>query len=191
MAKSFPELLRLGKNSPLDFTQIKTIVGHRCNIGFRDHESLPSNPSLSQILGSHDAVCILLHVLHGASGIAHWVCLIKGTPQRPVQFFDPLGHDLRGLYKITKEEPKLIRALQGHKYHSNLNKVQAQKTSVRDCGCHCAIRCVFWKWSNRDYVRFLRTHYGSTDDTVTSLCALHLLDDRMISAPPKTIRPWY
>lgn len=188
MAKSFPTLLRLGKDSPLDFTQIKAIVGHRCNLGFRDHESLPSNPTVKQIFGAHDAVCILLHVLHGTSSIAHWICLVRGSP---IQVFDPLGHDLGGLYRITKEEPKLRRALQGHRYHSNLNKVQAQKANIRDCGCHCAIRCVFWKWSNRDYVRFLRTHYGSTDDTVTTLCALHLLDQKMLDAPPKNIKPWY
>ena len=180
--RSFPELLKAERGTALDFDQIKQLA-HGVDLGMKDHEDLPIHPSIEQICGSHDAVCILLHVLgpKGSRGsVGHWVLLI----QRPrLVFFDPLGKSLHQLYAITNEPPKLISAFNGRKVEFSRVALQRSVKGVRSCGCHCAVRSVFRKWRTRDYEKFIQSHYGTPDDTVETMCTLLILTKKILEGP--------
>ena len=180
--RTFPELLKAERGTALNFDEIKQLaVG--VNLGMRDHEDLPRHPSIEQICGSHDAVCILLHVLgpKGSRGaVGHWVLLIR-SPR--VVFFDPLGKSLAQLYSITNEPPKLMSAFKGRKVEFSRVALQRSIKGVRSCGCHCAVRSVFRKWRTRDYEKFIQSHYGTPDDTVETMCTLLLLSKKMLAGP--------
>ena len=180
--RSFPELLKIERGIALDFDQIKALaVG--VDLGMRDHEDLPEHPTLKDVVGNHDAVCVLLHVLgpRGSVGsVGHWVLVI----QRPrLAFFDPLGKPLSHLYSITSEPPKLVHAFKGHKFEFSSVALQRSVKGVRSCGCHCAVRAVFRSWRTRDYEKFIQSHYGTPDDTVETMCTLNILSKKTLAGP--------
>ena len=179
---TFPQILRTAKNIPLDFGELRKIVGHRAKVGFKDHESLSANSTPAQVVGEHDAVAIMVHILnaktHKQNGVNHWVGLIKQGSK--FVYFDPLGLSLNELYQITHEEPRLAQIFKGHHVEMPTTQVQRYAENVRDCTMHVAVRFCFPKWSNKKYYKFLKSSRISTDDTVTTMTLLHLLREDLL-----------
>ena len=116
---SLQTLIKRGVDTPVDFTFIKRVVGKSLSIRMVDHEAnLPSKPTLKDVFKGHQAVAILLHILHGSQPIGHWVLLIQEREGKKISFFDSLGFGLYRLYTLTHEEPKLLHALKGHKWEN-------------------------------------------------------------------------
>ena len=174
-----PELIRRGEKTAVDFDQIKKIVSpHGVDVTFVEHKDLPAHPSLSTILGSHTACCVLMEVKHSSQPIRHWV-LVIGKPH--LVYFDSLALSLEHMYQITKSEPKLIRAFKGLKVDMPHVRIQKNLSNVRDCGLHCSVRAVFHKYSNKEYYKFLKSFGSDTDATVVMMCLLHLVDMKSLT----------
>ena len=120
---SLQTLIKRGLDTPVDFSFIKRVVGKSPTIRMVDHESgLPPNPSLKDVFKGHQAVAILLHIIQGKTKVGHWICMLQSHPDRnhgKISLFDSLGLGLYKLYGITHEEPKLLRALRGHKWENS------------------------------------------------------------------------
>ena len=179
---SFPSILRAAKNIPLAFDELRTIVGDRANVGFKDHERLKPNMTPAEVVGKHDAVAIMVHILnaktHKQNGVNHWVGLIKHGSK--YMYFDPLGLSLTQLYRITHEPHTLESIFKGHHVEMSTTGVQRYAENVRDCTMHVAVRFCFPKWTNKKYYKFLKSSRLSTDDTVTTMTLLHLLREDLL-----------
>ena len=179
---TFTEILRTAKNIPLEFSQLKAIVGDRASVGFRDHESLRPHMTPAEICGKHDCVAIMVHILnaktHKQNGVNHWVGLIKNG--KKFAYFDPLGLSLRQLIQITHERPVLEQIFKGHNVEMSTTGVQRFAENVRDCTMHVAVRFCFPKWTNAKYYKFLKSSRLNTDDTVTIMTLLHLLREDLL-----------
>ena len=179
---TFPQILRAAKNIPMAFDELRKIVGHRANVGFKDHATLRPNMTPAAVVGKHDAVAIMVHILnaktHKQNGVNHWVSLIKHGSK--YMYFDPLGLPLTQLYRITHSAPVLQSIFKGHHVEMSTTPVQRFAENVRDCTMHVACRCCFPKWSNKKYYKFLKSSRLSTDDTVTTMTLLHLLREDLL-----------
>ena len=177
-----PEIIKAGEKTAVDFQQIQAICSpHGVDVTFKEHNQLPENPTLSGILGSSPACCILMEVKHSRKPIRHF--LIKNS--RNYIYFDSLNLTLEHMYSITQTSPKLIRAFSGHKVEMPSVRVQKNIAHVRDCGLHCSVRAIFHRYSNREYYKFLRKFGTDFDYTVTMMCLLHLIDMKALKIQHK------
>ena len=181
---TFAQILRTAKNVPLEFKELRNIVGDRADVGFKDHESLSPHMTPAEICGKHDCVAIMVHILnaktHKQNGVNHWVGLIKNG--KKFVYFDPLGLSLAQLYRITMERPTLEEVFKGHHVEMSTTGVQRFAENVRDCTMHVAVRFCFPKWTNAKYYKFIKSSRISTDDTVTMMTLLHLLREDLLPA---------
>ena len=77
--------LKRSVRTPTDYKFIHSVASPVCpNMGVVMHESLPDKPSLHDVMKGHDAVAILMRVLHDShpTPIAHWVALFKGKNKK-------------------------------------------------------------------------------------------------------------
>jgi hypothetical protein len=171
--------IKLAENTPTDYKFIHSIASPVVkNLGVVYHEKLPEKPSLHDIFGSHDAVCILFRLLHHdrPTPVAHWCCLFRG--KKGLVFFDSLAINLKGIYRITHESRKLEHALKGHKYEHSHTPLQKMVSKQKYCGCAVAVRLRYYKTkTNAEFERFIinhdRTHPG---ETLATLCLFHYTD---------------
>ena len=187
---SLQTLIKRGLATPVDFSFIQRVVGKTLTIRMVDHESgLSAKPSLTEVLKGKQAVAILLHIVQGKTPVGHWVLLLAPRKGRKISFFDSLGLGLYKLYALTKEEPKLLHALKGHKWENSKVQLQRFGTHYRECGAFVAIRAKFFKLSNPAFVRLLRS-YNKTkpDETAVLLVLLHYLEDEEVDITQKKFK---
>ena len=187
---SLQTLIKRGMDTPVDFAFIKRVVGKSPSIRMVDHEKdLPHRPTLQDVFKGHQTVAILLHVVMGKSNIGHWICLIQQRGKQKIALFDSLGLGLYKLYGYTKEEPKLLFALRGHKWENSKVQMQRFGSNYRECGAFVSVRCKFWKLSNAAFVRLIRS-YNKTrpDETVVMLVLLHYLEDEEVDITAKKFK---
>ena len=187
---SLQTLISRGLDTPVDFTFIKRVVGQSPSIRMVDHESgLKHNPSLSDVFKGKKAVAILLHIIQGKSRIGHWVCLIQKTNKNKIQFFDSLGLGLYRLYKLTHEEPKLLRALEGHKWTNSTVQIQRFGNHFRECGAFVSIRLKLYKLTNSAFIRLMRSYNKTQPDrTAVLMVLLHYLDEEDVDIMAKKFK---
>ena len=172
--------LKRSIRTPTDYKFIHSVASPVCkNMGVVMHESLPDKPSLHDVMKGHDAVAILMRVLHDShpTPIAHWVALFKGKNKK-LRFFDSLNLNLKGIYRITSEKPKLLHALRGHKYEQSHQALQKLVSHQKYCGCAVACRLRFWNTkTNSEFERFILTHDRQHPGlTMVTLCLWHYTD---------------
>ena len=187
---SLQTLIKRGLDTPVDFSFIQRVVGKTLTIRMVDHESgLSAKPSLTEVLKGKQAVAILLHIQQGKTPVGHWVLLLAPRKGRKISFFDSLGLGLYKLYALTKEEPKLLHALKGHKWENSKVQLQRFGDHYRECGAFVAIRAKFFKLSNPAFVRLIRS-YNKTkpDETAVLLVLLHYLEDEEVDITQKKFK---
>ena len=176
---SLQTLIKRGLDTPVDFSFIKRVVGNTTTIRMVDHETgLPPNPKLKDIFKGRQCAAILLHILHQKTKIGHWVLLINKRLGVKISFFDSLGLGLYRLYDLTKEEPKILRALQGSSWENSTVQLQRFGTHFRECGAQVSVRAKFFKLSNKAFVRLIKSwNKTSPDTTAVFLTLLHYMED--------------
>ena len=187
---SLPTLLKRGLDVPVDFGFIKRVVGKTVKIRMVDHESvLGHRPSLTDVFKGHGAVAILLHILQGNTRIGHWTLLIQKRGKQKISFFDSLGLGLYKLYDLTHEEPKLLHALHGHKWENSTVQLQRFGSHFRECGAFVSVRAKFFKLSNPQFVRLIRSwNKTKPDSTAVMLVLLHYLEDESTDITKKNYK---
>ena len=172
--------VRRAENTPVDYKFIHSVSKPLCpSQRMVQHETLPEKPSLEDVFKGKDAVCILFRVLHHSipTAIAHWCCLFKGK-NRKITFFDSLALNLKGIYRLTHESPKLLYALRNTKYERSHRPLQKLIARQKYCGAAVAVRLRFYKTkSNREFESFILNHdRGNPGHTLCTLCYFHYED---------------
>ena len=183
-------LIKRGIDTPVDFAFIKRCAGTGVSIRMCDHEtSLKEKPSLKDVFKGHQAAAILLHVKQGKTRIGHWILLINKRGNDKISLFDSLGLGLKGLYSITHESPKLFYALEGHKWEDSTVQLQRFGSHYRECGAFCGVRAVFFRLTNKEFVKLIKS-WNSTkpDETVVMLAMLHYIEDQALNIQGKKFK---
>ena len=175
---TIPKLLRVSRETPVDFQFIKKLSSIGNRIRMVDHErGINKKTTLKKIFGTAQCVAILFHLIRDnrVTPIGHWCLLIKGARGKPIKFFDSLGLGLTRIYKLTQEVPYLLKMLQGKRWENSNQKLQTQGQHFKECGCFVGMRARLAHLSNKEFVRFIRSGPGKSDDTVVMLALLEYL----------------
>ena len=65
--------------------------------------------------------------------------------------------------------------LSGKKWENSNQKLQTQGQHFKECGCFVGMRARLAHLSNKEFVRFIRSGPGKSDDTVVMLALLEYL----------------
>ena len=184
------ELIKRGLDTPVDFSFIKRCAGTGVSIRMVDHEtSLSNKPSLKDVFKGHQVAAILLHVKQGKTRIGHWILAINKRGQNKISLFDSLGLGLKGLYRVTHESPKLLYAFEGHKWEDSTVQLQRFGSHYRECGSFCGVRAVFFKLTNREFVKLIKSWDSQhPDKTAVMLVLLHFIEDKAIDIQSKKFK---
>ena len=140
---TIPRLLKISRETPVDFHFIKKLAGIGNRLRMVDHETgINQKTTLKKIFGKADCVAVLFHIIHNGvtTPIGHWCLLIKGSKKRPIRFFDSLGLGLRKIYRLTGETPYLLELLKKRKWENSSKKLQTQGKHFKECGCFVGLR---------------------------------------------------
>lgn len=110
------------------------------------------------------------------TAVAHWCCLFRG--KKGLVFFDSLALNLKGIYRLTQESPKIIHALRKLKYERSHRPLQKLLARQKYCGAAVAVRLRYYKTkTNREFERFILNHdRGSPGITLCTLVLFHYTD---------------
>ena len=166
-------------NTPVDYKFIHSVASPICkSMTYVLHESLPDKPSLEDVFKGKQCVCILFRVLHHEepTQIAHWTCLMKG--KKGVMFFDSLGINLKGIYRLTHEPPKITYALRNTKYEQSHHPLQKLISRQKYCGCAVAVRLRYYKThTNAQFEKLILDHNRQKPGLLlVTLCLFHYTD---------------
>ena len=173
---SIPKLLTLSRETPVDFHFIKKLAGRGKKIKMVDYETgVNQKTTLKKLFGTAECVAILFHIVRNgvATPVGHWCLLIKG---KKIKFFDSLGLGLIKILKLTQESPKLLELLRKVKWENSTQKLQKQGKHFKECGCFVGLRAKLSHMSNSQFVKFIRSAPGKSDNTAVMLALLTYLD---------------
>ena len=164
------------EQNPVSFNQMKQVWRGRADPHFVVLDELPSQPSVQDIFGGKDCVCVLCN-LHNRDGTPsdtnHWVCLIQ--KKNTIDFFDSLGNSPRELTHHLNGSRALLNFSMKHRLKFDSAKLQKFSSRVNDCGLHCCCRILKRDLSPKDYVHWLTHGWVKPDISVSMLCFLDLL----------------
>jgi hypothetical protein len=169
------------ESTPVDFRFIKAVASPIVpKMHMIRHDSLPEKPDLHKdIMKGDDAVVILFRVHHNSrpTPMAHWCTLFKG--KHGFVFFDSLAINLRRIYALTGEKPKLLHALRNTKYEKSHHALQQMISKQKYCGTACAVRLRYSKrLTNRGFERMILQYDASTPGkTLALMCLFHFIDE--------------
>lgn len=171
---------------PVDFAFIKSVVKPIIpKIHMIAHEDLPEKPDLDHdVFKGSDAVAILFRVFHSnlPTDVAHWCCLMKASHGKKVRFYDSLALNLKRIYALTSESPKLLWALRNTSYEDSHTKMQDMVRKQKYCGTAVSCRLRYPYMSNREFERHIlsydRSHPGRT---MTLMTLFHYFDQKEYS----------
>ena len=172
---TIPRLLKISRETPVDFHFIKKLAGIGNRLRMVDHETgINQKTTLKKIFGKADCVAVLFHIIHNGvtTPIGHWCLLIKGSKKRPIRFFDSLGLGLRKIYRLTGETPYLLELLKKRKWENSSKKLQTQGKHFKECGCFVGLRAKLNHLTNSEFVRFIKSAPGKSDNTAVMLALL-------------------
>ena len=163
----------------MDYKFIHSVASPICkSMTYVLHESLPDKPSLEDVFKGKQCVCILFRVLHHEepTQIAHWTCLMKG--KKGVMFFDSLGINLKGIYRLTHEPPKIAYALRNTKYEQSHHPLQKLLSRQKYCGCAVVVRLRYYKThTNAQFEKLILDHNRQKPGLLlVTLCLFHYTD---------------
>ena len=176
---SIPKLLKVSRETPVDFYFIKKLAALGSKIRMVDHETgINQKTTLKKIFGKATCVAILFHIVRNgvATPVGHWCLLIKGSSKSPIRFFDSLGLGLLKIYRLTGETPWLLKLLKNRKWENSTQKLQRQGSQYKECGCWVGMRAKLNHMSNSQFVKFMRSGPGKTDNTVVMMALLTYLE---------------
>ena len=160
----------------LSFADISKILSGRvsgASILYVDLESIRTEYTLRNMLGAHDASCILLTSKLGGIVQRHWTVLCKRGNK--YSFFDSLAMRFGQLDRLLQSN-KLTSFLKKIHAEKSTRKLQAHITKIRTCGCWAAVRSAKFKLSNSQFVKWVTsTKDVEPDRVVVKLCYLGLL----------------
>ena len=169
----------MSRETPVDFQFIKKLAGIGHRLRMVDHETgINQKTTLKKIFGKAECVAILFHIVHNgiATPIGHWCLLIKGSSKSPIRFFDSLGLGLNRIYKLTGETPFLLHLLKNKRWENSTHKLQNQGRAFKECGCFVGLRAKMNHLSNSQFVKFIRSGPGKSDNVAVMLALLTYLE---------------
>ena len=173
------KLLKVSRETPVDFHFIKKLAAIGSQLRMVDHETgINQKTTLKKIFGKGVATAILFHIVRNgvATPVGHWCLLIKATKKSPIIFFDSLGLGLIKIYKLTQEEPWLLRLLKNKKWQNSSIVLQQQGKHFKECGCFVGLRAKLHKLSNTQFARFIKSGPGKSDNNAVMLALLTYLE---------------
>jgi hypothetical protein len=178
MSLTIPKLLKLSRETPVDFHFIRKLSGIGSRIRMVDYEGVGPRTTLKKLFGKADCVAILFHIVRDGvvTPVGHWCLLIKPIRKNPIQFFDSLGMGLIKILKVTGEKPYLLNLLRKRRWVNSSKKLQTQGTHFKECGCMVGLRAKLNHLSNSQFVRFIRSGGTKTDNVAVMLALLFYLE---------------
>ena len=168
--------INIDETHALSFADISRILSGRvkgCSILYVDLEAIRGPYTKENMIGEHDASCLLLTSKLGGVLQRHWTVLCKH--KNKFSFFDSLALRFPQLDSLLASN-KLTSFLKSIRAEKSTRKLQAHITKIRTCGAWAAIRCAKWKLTNSQFVKWITSTKDSTPDrTVVKLCFLGLL----------------
>ena len=171
---------------PVDFAFIKSVVKPMLKVHMIEHEHLPEKPDLARdVFKGSDAVAILFRVFHAdlPTEVAHWCCLLKASHGKKVRFYDSLALNLRKIYALTGESPKMVYALRNTNYEKSHTKMQEMVRKQKYCGTAVACRLRYPQMSNKQFERHILSYDRSRPgQTMTLMTLFHYYDQKEYDA---------
>ena len=174
---SLREALLTREQTPISYNQILRVTKNHVRTHFVAHDSLPEQPTDSDIFGSANCACMLVtkHIQARSLTLHHWVCLIKRGKGK-YDFFDPLGNSIKRLtMQLHVGKKSLQNWASNRRVSENTVKLQQSESDINTCGCHVAVRLCCHDMRNDQYARWLKHGFLAPDLSVSALCYLPLL----------------
>ena len=174
--RTLVQQLKVIEDEPLDFSQIQTILAHRCDnlhVTYTDLESLKNKYELSDILPTKSNGALILLTARLSSRVnRHWVTLLRHKNGN-LSFYDPLRIGPHVLSSYMNDGGYFARYIKKIKADVNTQKHQRNAEMIKTCGLHASSRLVALATqdlTNSEYHHWITSVNMSPDLAVSFLC---------------------
>jgi hypothetical protein len=174
--KTLRQEIALEEDFPLDFSQIQTILQHRCSnlkVHFTDLEEITPRYRMHNIIPpGFNVGLVLLSAKIDRKVNRHWVTFLRHMNNK-ISFYDPLNLGIHTLSSYMKDGGYFAKFVQRNKCDVNRQKHQKNVSKIKTCGLHACSRMVAHSvqdMTNQQYHNWLTSVHLPPDELVTLLC---------------------
>lgn len=156
-------------DTPLEFSELKRMLGQdltHCN--FFHYDDL-NNMAYEEFSNKPSCIVIIFQKNDIHDPVGHFFTIL--FKDHEIEYFDPYGFNIKKLYHITQQPNSLSRLLtqSNKKIIQNTTKYQQLRDDIETCGRWCVSRIKMYKYSNKQFHKFMKQPINTLDQKVTIL----------------------